>query len=81
MPKQRPLVEFLKWSGTVAGISGTALAALDIWPLAPLVLIANCGIWTLVGRFWREPTVIITNAVAGSIALAALIFEFAFRAF
>jgi hypothetical protein len=30
---------------------------------------------------WREPTVVITNVVAGGIALAALIFEAARRSF
>lgn len=79
MKRSGPLLEFLKWSGTVAGVSGTALAALDIWPLAPLVLIANCVIWFAVGKIWREPTVMITNIVAGGIALVALIFEEARR--
>jgi len=81
MRRNGPLLEFLKWSGTVAGITGTALAALDYWPLAPLVLIGNCAIWLMVGKMWREPTVVITNVVAGGIALVALIFEAARRSF
>jgi len=75
------LVVILKWSGMFLGVSGTVLAAMNKWPLAPVVLILNCAVWAAVGRAWREPTVWITNSIACLISLVLLIAELARRAF
>jgi hypothetical protein len=62
-------------------LGGTICAALDRWPLAPILLVLNCVVWTIVGRAWREPTVWVTNAIAGGISLAALLVKLFDRSF
>ena len=73
MGKDREIIVVLKWLGMGLGVSGTIAAALHVWPLAPVLLILNCAVWTVVGRAWREPTVWITNAIAFSVSLVAFV--------
>lgn len=73
MRRDSKSVIVLKWLGMLMGVGGTATAALNLWPLAPVLLVLNCAIWTAVGRAWREPTVWVTNAFGGAVSLVMLI--------
>lgn len=77
--KDSEFTTVLKWTGLVLGVSGTVATAFGKWPLAPVLLIANCAVWAAVGRAWREPTVWLTNTFAGLVALIVLIVKLAFR--
>lgn len=66
-------VVILKWSGMMMGVSGTIASGLNLFPLAPILLIINCALWCAVGRAWREPTVWITNAIACIVTLIVLL--------
>ncbi len=81
MRKDSEIVVVLKWLGMFLGVAGTVLASLNKWPLAPIVLILNCAVWTAVGRAWREPTVWITNAIACLVAMVSLIVKLVDRSF
>lgn len=81
MPAERPTsatrtdprhVVVLKWAGMIMGVSGTIASGLNLFPLAPILLIINCGLWCAVGVAWREPTVWITNVVACSVTIVVL---------
>jgi len=78
--KDAELVVVLKWCGMFLGVTGILAAALNKWPLAPILLILNCTVWALVGRAWREPTVWVTNVFAGLVSLVVLLVKLFDRA-
>ncbi|MFO0828000.1 MAG: hypothetical protein U0572_07595 [Phycisphaerales bacterium] len=81
MRKDPEVVVALKWTGMMLGISGTLAAAVNAWPLAPILLVLNCAVWAAVGRAWREPSMWITNLFAGGVALVLLLAKLVARAF
>jgi hypothetical protein len=57
------LDSLLKWLGTVTLIIGTGVNSLGLYPLGPLILLLGGAFWLAVSIRWREPALIVTNAV------------------
>jgi hypothetical protein len=62
----------LKWLGTVTLIVGTGVNSLGYYPLGPLILLLGGAFWLAVSIRWREPALIVTNAVMFLTAAAGL---------
>ena len=62
----------LKWLGTVTLIIGTGVNSLGYYPLGPLILLLGGAFWLAVSIRWREPALIVTNAVMFVTAAAGL---------
>jgi hypothetical protein len=66
------LNSLLKWLGTVTLIIGTGVNSLGYYPLGPLILLLGGAFWLAVSIRWREPALIVTNAVMFVTAAAGL---------
>ncbi len=69
--------DYLKWAATVLLIIGTGVNSLGYYPLGPLILAAGGVLWLAVSIMWREPALIVTNAVmlvTGLVGLAWVYF-------
>jgi hypothetical protein len=66
---------YLKWIATVILIVGTAVTNLKYYPEGPLILAAGGAIWLVVSIRWREPSLIVTNAVMLATGLATLAYK------
>lgn len=64
--------DYLKWAATVLLIIGTGVNSLGIYPAGPLILAAGGVLWLIVSLMWREPALIVTNAVMLATGLAGL---------
>ena len=53
----------LKWLATATLIVGTGINAFGIYPLGAIILALGGLIWLAVSCMWREPSLIVTNAV------------------
>jgi len=53
----------LKWLATSILIVGTGVNAFGIYPLGAIILALGGLIWLAVSCMWREPSLIVTNAV------------------
>ena len=62
----------LKWTATALLIIGTGINSLGYYPEGPLVLLAGGVVWLIVSIRWREPALIVTNAVMAAVAAAGL---------
>jgi hypothetical protein len=62
----------LKWLGTVTLIIGTGVNSLGLYPAGPLILLLGGAFWLVVSIRWREPALIVTNAVMFVTAAAGL---------
>jgi hypothetical protein len=54
---------YAKWTATAILIVGTAVNSLGYYPAGPLILALGGVIWLAVSIYWREPSLITTNAV------------------
>lgn len=61
---------YMKWVATLVLIVGTAINAAGFHPEGPIMLFVGGLIWLGVSIRWKEPSLIVTNAV---MALAAII--------
>jgi len=57
-------------------IVGTAINAIGIFPLGAIVLITGAVIWLIVAVLWREPAMIVTNAVMSSVGIGCLTYNY-----
>jgi len=64
--------QYLKWIATVTLIVGTAVNSLGYYPLGPIILAVGGLIWLVVSIIWREPSLIVTNAVMSITGIAGL---------
>ena len=64
--------QYLKWVATIILIIGTAVNSLGYYPIGPMILAVGGIIWLVVSIMWREPSLIVTNAVMTSTGLAGL---------
>lgn len=64
--------DYLKWAATVLLIIGTGVNSLGYYPAGPLILAAGGVLWLAVSVMWREPALIVTNAVMLVTGLAGL---------
>jgi hypothetical protein len=63
---------YLKWAATAVLIAGTAVNSLGFYPLGPIILAVGGVLWLIVSLMWREPALIVTNAVMLATGLAGL---------
>lgn len=64
-----------KWLATAVLIIGTAVNSLGYYPLGPIILAVGGFIWLAVSIAWREPSLIITNAVMSLTGIAGLLYR------
>jgi len=65
----------LKWTATVVLILGSLVNGLGYYPWGPLILTVGGAIWLLVAVRWREPSMIVTNAVMFAAGTGGLLFN------
>ena len=66
------LDQILKWLATAILILGTAVNSLGYYPLGPIILVIGGVIWLIVAIMWKEPALIITNAVMSAVGAGGL---------
>ena len=64
----------LKWIATITLIIGTFINAgyPHLYPIGPAVLALGGAIWLVVSFMWKEPALIITNAVLTIVGIAGI---------
>lgn len=70
----------LKWLATVILIVGTFVNATfpNLYPLGPGLLALGGIVWLMVSLIWREPALIVTNAVLSTVGIVGIaLFYFA----
>ena len=72
--KAGPVDSVLKWTATVVLILGSLVNGLGYYPWGPLILTVGGAIWLLVAVRWREPSLIVTNAVMFAAGAGGLLF-------
>lgn len=70
------LDDILKWIATGLLIIGTAINSAGFYPSGPFVLIAGGLVWLVVSIRWKEPSLIVTNAVLTLVAVAGLTYAY-----
>lgn len=73
--KAGSLDSVLKWTATVVLILGSLVNGLGYYPWGPLILTVGGAIWLLVAVRWREPSMIVTNAVMFAAGTGGLLFN------
>ena len=64
----------LKWIATAILIIGTLINSLGYYPIGPIILALGGFIWLVVSEMWREPALIVTNAVLFIVGVGGLIY-------
>ena len=70
------LDQVLKWTATAILILGTAVNSLGYYPLGPIILVAGGVVWLTVAIMWKEPALIITNAVMSAVGAGGLLINY-----
>jgi hypothetical protein len=65
--------QILKWLATAILILGTAVNSLGYYPLGPIILVVGGIVWLIVAIMWKEPALIITNAVMSAVGAGGLV--------
>jgi len=60
---KKDITFYFKWTATITLIVGTAINSLGFYPLGPIILIMGGLLWMVVSIRWKEPAMIVTNAV------------------
>ena len=68
--------QILKWTATAILILGTAVNSLGYYPLGPIILVAGGIVWLTVAIMWKEPALIITNAVMSAVGAGGLLINY-----
>mgnify|MGYP000571987625 CR=1 FL=1 len=68
--------QILKWTATAILILGTAVNSLGYYPLGPIILVAGGVVWLTVAIMWKEPALIITNAVMSAVGAGGLLINY-----
>jgi len=71
-----PIDQILKWTATAILILGTAVNSLGYYPLGPVILVAGGVVWLVVAIMWKEPALIITNAVMSAVGAGGLLINY-----
>lgn len=69
---------YLKWLATVTLIIGTAVNSLGFYPAGPVILIIGGTLWLTVSIRWKEPALIVTNAIMSLTAIVGVAFNYFF---
>lgn len=70
------LDQILKWTATAILILGTAVNSLGYYPLGPVILVIGGIVWLIVAVMWKEPALIITNAVMSAVGASGLLINY-----
>ena len=70
------LDQILKWVATSILILGTAVNSLGFYPLGPIILVVGGIVWLVVAVMWKEPALIITNAVMSAVGAGGLLIAY-----
>ena len=70
------LDQVLKWTATAILILGTAVNSLGYYPLGPIILVLGGIVWLTVAIMWKEPALIITNAVMSAVGAGGLLINY-----
>ena len=64
----------LKWVATAILIIGTFVNATfpNLYPLGPALLAAGGIVWLIVSIMWKEPALIVTNAVLSAVGIIGI---------
>lgn len=68
----------LKWAATIILIVGTAVNSLGFYPAGPLILIMGGVLWLIVSIRWKEPAMIVTNAIMTLTAIVGVTYNLFF---
>ena len=68
--------QILKWVATSILILGTAVNSLGFYPLGPIILVVGGIVWLVVAVMWKEPALIITNAVMSAVGAGGLLIAY-----
>ena len=68
--------QILKWTATAILILGTAVNSLGYYPLGPIILVVGGIVWLVVAIMWKEPALIITNAVMSAVGAGGLLINY-----
>jgi len=63
---------YLKWLATAILIAGTAVNSMGFYPLGPIILAVGGIIWLIVAVRWKEPALIVVNAMMTATGLIGL---------
>jgi hypothetical protein len=66
---------YAKWLATAILIVGTGVNSLGYYPEGPIILIIGGCIWLAVSIAWKEPSLILTNAVMSITGIAGLLYK------
>lgn len=66
--------KYLKWLATITLIFGTLINSLGYYPLGPIILTVGGLIWLIVSVLWKEPALIVNNAVLSLAGIFGLIY-------
>ena len=66
----------LKWLATAILIVGTGVNAFGIYPLGAIILALGGLIWLAVSCMWREPSLIVTNAVLFLVGTGGIVLNY-----
>ena len=66
----------LKWTATTVLIVGTGINAFGIYPLGAIILALGGLIWLAVSCMWREPSLIVTNAVLFLVGTGGIVLNY-----
>lgn len=69
---------YLKWLATITLIIGTAVNSLGFYPAGPIILIIGGILWLTVSIRWKEPALIVTNAIMSLTAIVGVAFNYFF---
>lgn len=67
---------YMKWFATVVLILGTAINTAGFHPEGPIMLFVGGLIWLVISIRWKEPSLIITNAVMALAAVVGFAYSF-----
>lgn len=66
---------YAKWIATIILIFGTAVNSLGYYPAGPLILVVGGVIWLAVSIAWKEPSLIITNAIMSVTGILGILYK------
>lgn len=64
----------MKWTATAILILGTAVNSFGFYPEGPALLVLGGVIWLAVAIRWRDPALIVTNAVMSLTGIAGIVY-------
>jgi hypothetical protein len=66
----------IEWIATVILIVGTGFNSLGYYPLGPILLCSGGVVWLIVALRWKEPALIVTNAVMLLTGVLGLLYHY-----